>query len=220
VTNSVLLDAGVVNRCRRRVHLEHDPAMRDAVTAPPDPTAEQRKADAAAHRRSIADEVASLVGGPDGGGWTEIARGPDVRSSEREQATLDAMNGGARFIWAAQLPRDQDGSRRGHIDLLVATDGGYVPVLVVRHKVSDPGQGAQTSPLASPFPSARATDEARRVRPQPRDQLRLAHAYRLLEACGRADGSGMGGVIGLDGDVVVWHDLRAPTWPGGRGALT
>ncbi|OLF18338.1 TM0106 family RecB-like putative nuclease [Actinophytocola xanthii] len=210
MTSSVLLDAGVVNRCRRRVHLEHDPAMGDVVTAPPDPTAEQRKADAAAHRRAVADEIAALVGG----GWTEIGRGVD-----REQATLEAMAARARFIWSAQLPRDPVGNRRGHVDLLVATESGYVPVLVVRHKVSDPGVGAQTAPLATPLPSARRPDPVRRVRPQPRDQLRLAHAYRLLEACGQADGSAMGGVIGLDGEVVVWHDLRAPTWPGGRGAL-
>ncbi|GAB3438354.1 TM0106 family RecB-like putative nuclease [Actinophytocola sediminis] len=211
----MLLDAGVVNRCRRRVHLEHDPSMAEATTAPPDPTGEQRKADATAHRRSIADELARLVGD----GWTEIPRGPDLRSADREQATLAAMADGARFIWAAQLPRDLAGNRRGHIDLLVATPDGYVPVLVVRHKVSDPGTGAQTSTLADPVPSARVADPQRRVRPQPRDQLRLAHAYRLLEACGRADGDARGGVIGLDGDVVVWHDLRAPTWPGGRGAL-
>ncbi|HEX2132488.1 MAG TPA: TM0106 family RecB-like putative nuclease [Actinophytocola sp.] len=214
MTISVLLDAGVVNRCRRRVHLEHDPAMADAPTAPPDPTGEQRMADAAAHRRAIADDIAALVDG-----WTEIDRGPDVRTGDRERATLDAMTAGAPFIWAAQLPRDQAGNRRGHIDLLVATGTGYVPVLVVRHKVSDPGQGAQTSPLAAPVPSARGTDPRRKVRPQPRDQLRLAHTYRLLEACGHADGSAIGGVVGLDGDVVVWHDLTAPTWPGGRGAL-
>jgi predicted RecB family nuclease len=213
---SVLLDSGVVNRCRRRVHLEHDPAMADAPTAPPDPTGEQRKADAAAHRRSIADEIARLVGP----GWTEIPRGPEVRTSDREQLTLDAMAEGARFIWAAQLPRDEAGGRRGHIDLLVATETGYVPVLVVRHKVSDPGSGAQTSPLAKPWPHARQPDRRRRVRPQPRDVLRLTHAYRMLQACGRAaDGPAVAGVIGLDGDVVVWHDLEAPTWPGGRHAL-
>ncbi|HEY0450456.1 TM0106 family RecB-like putative nuclease [Actinophytocola sp.] len=215
MTTSVLLDAGVVTRCRRRVHLEHDPTMVDAVTAPPDPTAEQRKADATAHRRSIADEIAGLVGA----GWTEIPRGPDHRGAEREQATLAAMAARAPYIWAAQLPRDHPAGRRGAVDLLVATDGGYVPVLVVRHKVSDPGTGAQTSPLASPVPSARAQDPARRIRPQPRDLLKLAHTYRLLEACGRSDGSALGGVVGLDGEVVVWHDLEAPTWPGGRGAL-
>lgn len=214
VTNTVLLDSGVVNRCRRRVHLEHDPAMADASTAPPDPTGEQRKADAAAHRRSIADEIAGLVGP----GWTEIPR--EARASDREQLTLDAMAEGARFIWAAQLPRDEAGGRRGHIDLLVATDHGYVPVLVVRHKVSDPGQGAQTTPLSTPWPAAREPDQRRRIRPQPRDVLRLAHTYRLLEAAGRvAGGPAVAGVIGLDGDVVVWHDLEAPTWPGGRTAL-
>jgi predicted RecB family nuclease len=211
----VLLDAGVVTRCRRRVHLEHDPTMQDTVTSPPDPTSEQRKADAAAHRRSIADEIAGLVGS----GWVEIPRGAEHRSAEREGRTLEAMAAGARYIWAAQVPRDQPGGRRGAIDLLVATPGGYVPVLVVRHKVSDPGAGARTSPLASPVPSARATDPDRRVRPQPRDQLRLAHAYRLLQACGHADPEPVGGVVGLDGDVVVWHDLHAPTWPGSRGAL-
>jgi predicted RecB family nuclease len=211
---SVLLDSGVVNRCRRRVHLEHDPAMADAPTAPPDPTGEQRKADATAHRRSIADEIAGLVGP----GWTEIPR--EARASDREQLTLDAMVEGARFIWAAQLPRDEAGGRRGHIDLLVATDSGYVPVLVVRHKVSDPGSGAQTTPLSTPWPAAREPDQRRRIRPQPRDVLRLAHAYRLLQAAGAvADGPAVAGVIGLDGDVVVWHDLEAPTWPGGRTAL-
>jgi predicted RecB family nuclease len=198
------------------VHLEHDPTMQDATQAPPDPTGEQRKADATAHRRSIADEIAGLVGA----GWTEIPRGSEVRTADREQMTLDAMADGARFIWSAQLPRDDAGGRRGNIDLLVATETGYVPVLVVRHKVSDPGSGAQTSPLSEPWPDARRTDKRRRVRPQPRDVLRLAHTYRLLQACGRAAaGPAVAGVVGLDGDVVVWHDLEAPTWPGGRDAL-
>ncbi|HEY2723054.1 MAG TPA: recombinase RecB, partial [Pseudonocardiaceae bacterium] len=53
--SSVLLDSGVVTRCRRRVHLEHDPAAADAPRAALDPTTEQRMADAAAHRRSVAD---------------------------------------------------------------------------------------------------------------------------------------------------------------------
>jgi predicted RecB family nuclease len=214
VTTTVLLDSGVVTRCRRRVHLEHDPAMVDATKAPPDPTGEQRKADATAHRRSIADEIAALVGP----GWTEISR--DVRSAEREHLTQDAMTANARFIWAPQLPRDEVGGRRGHIDLLVLTETGYVPILVVRHKVSDPGKGAQTSPLSSPWPDTRQPDERRRVRPQPRDVLRLAHTHRMLQAAGRAaTGPAIAGVIGLDGDAVIWHDLEAPTWPGGRTAL-
>ena len=53
----VLLDAGVVTRCRRRVHLEHDPAMRGVDLGPPDPAIEQRIADAAAHRADIAGRL-------------------------------------------------------------------------------------------------------------------------------------------------------------------
>jgi len=193
--------------------------MAAAEKAPPDPTGEQRKADAQAHRRSIADEIASKVGGQDGTGWVEVPRGSEVRAVDREQATTAAMAAGARFIWAPQLPLDQENGRRGGIDLLVATDHGYVPVLVVRHKVADPGSGALTSPIATPYPDTRAPDPRRKVRPQARDQLRLAHAYRLLQACGRASPEPLGGVIGLDGSVVVWHDLAAPTWPGNRGAL-
>nr|BFF01904.1 TM0106 family RecB-like putative nuclease [Streptoalloteichus tenebrarius] len=210
----MLLDAGVVSRCRRRVHLEHDPDMADAPKAPPDPTAEQRKADAAAHRRAVADRMARLMGGE----WTEIPR--SASAAARERATLAALRGGARLVWAPQLPSDPTGGRRGAVDLLVRVGDGYVPVLVVRHKVSDPGSGARTSPLSEPFPDGARTDPLRKVRAQPRDQLRLAHAVRMLQAAGlMAGGRATGGAIGMDADVVVWHDLDAPTWPGGRTAL-
>lgn len=196
------------------MHLEHDPTMRDVPKAPPDPTAEQRMADAAAYRRAMADELAGLHPG-----WTEIPAG-ELRPAEREGLTLTAMQHGEPFIWAPLLPRDESGRRRGGIDLLVRTAGGYTPVLVVRHKVCDPGSGAVTSPLSLPWPSAGEVDDTRKVRPQPRDQLRLAHAWRLLQACGHADrASSVAGVIGLDGEVVVWHDLLATTWPGGRSTL-
>lgn len=216
MNNPVLLDAGVVTRCRRRVHLDNDPDMADAVRAPADPAAEQRRADAMAHRRKVADELARLFGSA----WMEIPGGPDVSGADRERATLAAMRAGARFIWNAQLPRDPVGGRRGRIDLLVRGGDGYVPVLVVRHKITDPGTGARTSPPSDPTPSGSRTDPLRKVRPQPRDQLRLVHARQLLRACGQAtSGRAVGGVIGLDMDVVLWHDLEAPNWPGGRTAL-
>ncbi|WP_130345006.1 TM0106 family RecB-like putative nuclease [Herbihabitans rhizosphaerae] len=217
MTDSVLLDARVVSRCRRRVHLEHDPAMTDAPMAAPDPAAEQRIADATAHRRVVADTLASLRRA--GTTWTEIEKGPEIRGSDREHATIAALRAGADFIWAPRLPQDREGGRRGGIDLLVRVDGGYVPLLVVRHKVSDPGAGARTSPLNDPRPSAATEDDQRKVRPQPRDQLRLAHTRRMLQTAGYAVREAIGGVIGLDADVVVWHDLDAPTWPGGRSAM-
>jgi predicted RecB family nuclease len=214
VMSSVLLEAGVVSRCRRRVHLENDPTMRDVPRAAPDPAAEQRIADAAAHRRTVADRIARVAGQ----GWTEIPAG--VPPEERERATVEALTAGAPLVWGAQLPRDEGGGRRGGIDLLVRTGSGYVPVLVVRHKITDPGFGARTTPLTEPDPAAAREDPLRKVRPQPRDQLRLAHVRRLLQAAGfAADGRAIGGVVGMEAEVVLWHDLEAPTWPGGRTAL-
>jgi predicted RecB family nuclease len=214
VMSSVLLEAGVVSRCRRRVHLENDPTMRDAPRAAPDPAAAQRIADAAAHRRAVAERIARSAPGE----WTEIPA--DGSPEERERATVAALAARVRLVWGAQLPRDGRGGRRGGIDLLVRAGSGYVPVLVVRHKVTDPGSGARTTPLLDPDPAGATEDPLRKVRPQPRDQLRLAHVRRLLQAAGfAADGRAIGGVVGMEGEVVLWHDLDAPTWPGGRTAL-
>src|SRR5437763_8319351 len=150
--------------------------MRDASKAPPDPGVEQRIADAAAHRREVAARLAGLFGEA----WAEVPA--DASPADRERATWAAMHAGARFVAGAQLPTDSSGGRRGGIDLLVRGDDGYVPVLVVRHKITDPGQGAWTSSLFNPLPEMASSDPNRKVRSQPRDQLRLAHVVRLLQA--------------------------------------
>lgn len=171
--------------------------------------------DAAEHRSEVAERLASSLGDD----WTHVPR--DASRASREQMTVAAMRASARFISGAQLPADVTGGRHGAVDLLVRSGAGYVPILIVRHKVTDAGSGARTSPLNSPFPDSRQVDQLRKTRAQPRDQLRLAHVVRMLEACGsNTTGQAIGGVIGVDADVVVWHDLEAPTWPGGRTALT
>jgi predicted RecB family nuclease len=214
VDPEVLLDASVVTRCRRRVHLESDPAM-PAPLGRPDPAVEQRIADAAAHRREVAGRLTRTITGD----WTEVPRDESSRA-RRERITLEAMRAGASYILGAQLPADPVGGRQGGVDLLVRSEGGYVPVLVVRHKVTDPGRGARTSDPREPIPGSARVDPMRKARAQPRDQLRLAHAVRMLQACGNsAPGRLVGGAIGADADVVVWHDLEAPTWPGSRSAL-
>ncbi|MCP3799555.1 TM0106 family RecB-like putative nuclease [Allokutzneria sp. A3M-2-11 16] len=216
MSSQVLLDAGVVNRCRRRVHLEHDPNMADVPKAPPDPAGAQRMADAQAHRRTVADRLARGLGAQ----WAEV---PTTESAaNRERVTLALLTAGVPYVWGGLLPADPLGGRRGGVELLVRSPyGGYVPLIVVRHKVSDPGSGARTSPLSLPYPGGARSDPLRKVRPQPRDQLRLAHATRLLQASGfAAAGRATGGVIGMDADVVLWHDLEAPTWPNGRTALS
>ncbi|MEV6640887.1 TM0106 family RecB-like putative nuclease [Amycolatopsis sp. NPDC051371] len=211
----VVLDAGAVSRCRRRVHLEHDPAMREVPLSPPDPTAQQRIDDATAHREDIVTRL--MAANP--GHWVKIAR--DLTAHERVELTEQAFAAEAAYIWGALLPVDPAGHRRGGIDLLVRTGRGYVPVLVVRHRITDRGTGAIVTGPTDLDPAHRGADESRKVRSQPRDQLRLVHIRRMLQTLGQADESlTLGGVIGLDADVVVWHDLTAGTWPGGRSALT
>lgn len=209
----VLLDAGAVSRCRRRVHLDHDPAMRETPLAPPDPAAEQRMADAAAHRDAIRRRLMAAVPGT----WVTIA--PGEPSAERVRLTESALAEGASHIWGGLLPADRAWHRRGGAELLVRTDGGYLPMLVVRHRITDPGTGALTTAVEDLDPAHAVVDTTRKVRSHARDQLRLAHLRRMLESAGHAPDRLLGGVIGLDADVVLWHDLQAPNWPGGRTAL-
>ncbi|MGQ0479480.1 MAG: TM0106 family RecB-like putative nuclease [Pseudonocardia sp.] len=265
----VSLDAAAVVRCRRRVHLDHDPAAVAAARAAPDPALAQRRADAVAHRENVGRRLAELVGpgaaagagaageGAAGGGqapgreaaaaaapgreaadtaaapgrlaadaaapgWVEVPDGPSAR---RQAATRAAVEAGAAYIWNAALPPDVEGGRWGDAELLVRAPGrdgraGYRPLIVVRHRVTDPGSGALTSPLARPHAEHARPDERRRVRSHPRDQLRLAHLTRMVAAMGAAPpGPAYGAVIGMDADVVVWHELSAPTWPGGHSTL-
>ena len=103
--------------------------------------------------------------------------------------------------------------------------GGYVPVIVVRHRITDPGGGAADG--------APAGDRSAAGRPGPRTQA--PHAGRATccgwptctgcwSAAGWAPAPGEpfgrhGGVIGLDADVVVWHDLAGGNWPGEHSTL-
>ena len=216
-TGAVALDVRDLARCRRRIHLDHDPAARELPQALPDPALEQRRADATRHRGLITAEIARDTGClmlPESG-----------TPEERIAATAEAVADGALLISGALLPA-APGFRRSGAELLARLpEGGYVPVIVVRHRVTDPGEGAVTSSLTRPWPGAAVVDAGRRIRSHPRDMLRLAHLHRLLSAVGWAPTAEAvhrewGGVIGFDADVVVWHDLRTAHWPGGRSTFT
>ena len=228
----VVLDASATTHCRRRIHLDHDPSSVAAPRALPDPSSEQRRADAAEHRVQIGAQLAAAAGAA----WHAVP--PDV--SDRVAATAAAVAAEAPLIWGAVLPRSvldvpsvrsgvvlggPEGGRRGGAELLVRLPGGgYVPLIVVRHRITDPGSGALTAPLPETDPRQAVPDPARKPRTQARDLLRLAHLHRMLEAAGWAPGPGEpfrdhGAVIGLDADVVVWHDLAAGHWPGERSTL-
>ncbi len=209
----MVLDAAAVVRCRRRVHLDHDPGAVELPRAAPDPALQQRRADARAHREEVGRRLAGLVGP----GWVTIEAGT---AEQRQRATEAALAAGAGYLWNALLPR-VDG-RRGDVELLVRAEagGGYRPLIVVHHRVSDPGFGALTSALSRPHAEHARPDEARRVRSHPRDHLRLAHLTRMLQALGVvAAEPAYGAVIGLDADVVLWHELSTPSWPSGLSTL-
>ena len=177
----VSLDATVTTRCRRRVHLDHDPEAVGFPRALPDPSLEQRRDDAAAHRARIGERLAAAAGP----GWCVVPASGSTR--ERIAATAAAVDADAPLIWGAVLPDVGPAGRRGGAELLVrVAGGGYLPVIVVRHRITDPGSGALTSPLVEPSPRRALPDPERKVRSQPRDLLRLAHLNRMLHAAGWA----------------------------------
>ena len=90
VSGGLSLDAAVVTRCRRRVHLDHDPDAAARPRAEPDPALEQRRADAREHR----DEVGRRLRGMVGPGWVSIPPGP---SEVRRLATRAVLADGAAF---------------------------------------------------------------------------------------------------------------------------
>ncbi|GGC64389.1 recombinase RecB [Hoyosella rhizosphaerae] len=129
----------------------------------------------------------------------------DQPTSHRALDTANALNEGIGWVWGGMLPTDAHG-RRGGAEILMRDleQGGYIPIIVVNHKVTDQGRGITTSPLHEFAPD---TDDTRKLRSQPRDQFRLAHLYRMLESGGWASPRRIGGVIGYDADCILIHDL-------------
>ncbi len=167
---------------------------------------QQRREAAAAHRLHVRD---TLVGAaPEL--WTVID--PQQPAHLRAAATMAAMESGAERIWGGLLPQEPDTGRRGGCEILWRdTDrGGYIPVIVVNHKVSDPRQPdpADYHPTTSElFAWNPRPDRHVRTRPQPRDQQRLAHLYRMLQRHGLASPALVGGAIGYHFDRILVHDL-------------
>jgi len=172
------------------------------VDWPEETPAVRRRRDGAADRRRA---VAAVLAAETGQGWVDVSRADD-----RVAATMAAVAAGADRIWGATFA--PIGRRAGGAELLIrdAEHGGYLPVIVVNHKVTDPGRGAVTSPTGRWAP---APDERRKVRSQPRDLLRLSHLTRMLQDLGFASPQLRGGAIGFDADCLVVHDLGGEDGP-------
>lgn len=198
--------------CEHRLALDfaHPDLVRDR---PDTPEAQRRKEAAADHRTAVREMLRGLHSDQPEGTFVAI-EGDDHDS--RRRATLDACAAGARWIWNGTLPTDRAAGRRGHTELLVRVDDGYLPVIVVNHRVSYPagrpnrkgrkggggsrngkdtnGSGdsstaAVTTPstITSPVWSwAPMPDASRNGRNQRRDLLRLAQLTAMLVDLGLA----------------------------------
>lgn len=137
---------------------------------------------------------------------------PELPVQERIAATVRACAAGVPRIWGAELPTRPASGREGGAEALYRnpTGAGYFPVIVVNHKITDSRQPdpADFHPLTSDVGTWNPRpDRSRRVRGQLRDQLRLAHLYRMLGDEGLGAPEPLGGVIGWQLDCLLVHDL-------------
>ncbi|RJO77293.1 TM0106 family RecB-like putative nuclease [Nocardia panacis] len=205
VTPTAFVDARALIGCRHRLHLNAaHPERLSGLTE--DAGVRQRREAAAAHRTKVRDALIDA----DPGGWVVIDA--EQRARERAAATMAACADGTHHIWGALLPQEPDTGRRGGAEILLRDRdrGGYIPVIVVNHKVTDPRQPepADFHPMTSdPYLWNPQPDPHRKMRQQPRDQQRLAHLYRMLQRHGLASPALVGGVIGYHFDRILVHDL-------------
>lgn len=201
-------------RCVHRLARERDSGPGWWRWAPLDEGVRLR-AMAAADRRAGLRERALRGAGPDvrvvdvvGDHWTDLPG--DFPDDDDEKRTLRALDDGATLVWGAALPADPVSGREGLRCTLVAVPGGgYVPALVVNHKVVDPRRGGNSSQalVSRLLDWDPAPDPTLRVRRHPGDLDRLVHAWRLLEAVGHAAAEPVGAVLGLGSSRSVVHDL-------------
>ena len=197
------LDAGAVDEPVVVNGLVVDVDADDIEIPVEDPSATRRKEAAALHRRRVAQMIRDLHADTPG----TVVTIEGATAGQRAAATLAACEQGVPWILDAVLPDDRVAGRRGSSEALVHVGDGYVPVIVVNHRitVSDTDGTAVTTPLGRWSP---ARDLTRSVRRHRRDVLRVAHLTRLLQHAGVASGAGTAGAIGLDADCVLVHDLR------------
>ncbi|MEU7630059.1 TM0106 family RecB-like putative nuclease [Nocardia sp. NPDC049220] len=202
---TAFIDARALIGCRHRLHLDATHPEPPAGLSE-DPGVRQRREAATAHRARVRDAL--VAADPDA--WVVID--PRCRAAERAEATMRACAAGAHHIWGGLLPQEPDTGRRGGSEILLRDieRGGYIPIIVVNHKVTDPRQPepADFHPTTSdPYHWNPQPDPHRKLRQQPRDVQRLAHLHRMLQRHGLASPALVGGVIGYQFDRILVHDL-------------
>ncbi len=200
-------------RCSLRVQFDAYPP--DDVEPLPLPVGAQLRADEArAFTAAVADELRLLH-------LDSVTIDHDLDPEDQQDLTFHAMNVGVPVIIGGWVPTDPVGRRTGRPDLLVRAerrpDGrwAYHPIAVRRHLTLQDRAATDDAPAASVSTLARLAhlgatgDLERTARSRTDDLLRLAHHHRLLEAAGRSSADAVGGLIGIEHEVV-WHRLDAP----------
>ena len=204
---TVLLDARAAVRCP--VALDHTISGTEQDAAS-DVVLKWRDA-ASAHRRIVLDRVRA--------GTTPFVEITDLDSAAARAATRAAIADGAPIILSPRLADDLDGGRRGRADLLIQCDGGYLPVLIKRHRIAEVATNgrARSSSLERPTLGAAVIVHGRRLGKAARDDaMELAHLRRLMDAT-EVSGPPRGGLVDAEG-VLWWVELDA-TRGGGAGSL-
>ncbi|MBB4134372.1 TM0106 family RecB-like putative nuclease [Gordonia humi] len=212
--SSAVLGARNLSGCEHRLALDAT-ERGDAAASDVTPEARRRIDAAQSHRDAV---IATLHGFQSDKPECAVITVDDGPHRDRVAATRAAVSSGADWIFRAALPTDVERGRRGHAEALVRVGDGYLPLIVVNHRVTTPanpdrGPDAppatlRTSPLWGWRP---AVDAGRSARSQRRDVLRLAHLTAMLDDLGWgavADGR-WGGLIGLDADCIVAVPLDA-----------
>lgn len=214
---AVVLHPRDLSGCEHRLALDTSHAdLAAQMSHAPDTT--RRIQAATDHRMRIRDLLRALHS--DQNGLTFRAIDVDASRSARIEETRTAVADGVAWIWCATLPVDRGVGRRGDSELLARVGDGYVPVIVVNHRVSYPASPQRpldaAQALSSPlFTWSPQLDPSRNARNQRRDQLRLAQITAMLIDLGIApttDGvidrnTLRAGVIGLDADCIVVHEM-------------
>ncbi|MCF8587256.1 TM0106 family RecB-like putative nuclease [Gordonia liuliyuniae] len=212
--SSAVLGARNLSGCEHRLALDF--AERgDAAASDVSPEARRRIEAAQSHRASV---IATLHGFQSGQPADTIVTVDDGPHRDRVEQTRRAVESGAAWIFRAALPTDAGRGRRGHAEALIRHDGGYLPVIVVNHRVTTPT--SPDRPADAPAPTLRTSplwgwlpelDATRSFRSQRRDVLRLSHLTAMLDDLGWGVDAAdrWGGLIGLDADCIVAVPLTA-----------
>lgn len=215
--SSAVLGARDLSGCEHRLALDSAARMNHASTPILESAEALRRIEAAQeHRHAVLTKMQELQAAQ---GSAVVSIDPELPSRDRVAATVAACEAGADWIFRAALPTDFIHGRRGHAEALIRQGDGYVPLIVVNHRVTNPAAAERdpaepaalsTSPLDGWRPAPDLTRASRRNR---RDTLRLAQLAEMLDELGYATSDDraqwVGGVIGVDADCILAVPLGA-----------